>query len=95
MSYTSRLIKFDRNLGFFCLKGDHIWGIWVFIQNEWIKVVVTNENAEAHEWWDYQNNELSFFRGNRIKYVILIHRCHEVFSFCSDFNTVTMPSRNM
>ncbi|CAH1416421.1 unnamed protein product [Lactuca virosa] len=44
----------------------------------------------AHEWWDYRNNELSFFTGKRLECVVPIHRCHEVFSFHSDFETVCL-----
>ncbi|CAH1449829.1 unnamed protein product [Lactuca virosa] len=93
MSYTSRLIKFEGKLGFFCLNGDRMWGIWVLIRNQWVEVDVISINADAHEWWDYRNNELSFFTGKRIECVVPVNRCHEVFSFCSDFETITMPRR--
>ncbi|CAI9276877.1 unnamed protein product [Lactuca saligna] len=31
--YASRLIKFHGKLGYFSISEDHLWAIWVFIQN--------------------------------------------------------------
>nr|KAJ0225427.1 hypothetical protein LSAT_V11C100031360 [Lactuca sativa] len=91
--YESRLIKFHGKLRYFSVSGDHLWSIWVFIHNRWVKVHVSTYNEGVHEWWDYRNNTLYFFKGNTIQHVVLAHHCQQVFSVCSDFDTVTMPSR--
>ncbi|CAH1430589.1 unnamed protein product [Lactuca virosa] len=91
--YASRLIKFHGKLGYFSVSGDNLWAIWVFIQNRWVKVDVSNYNEGAHEWWDYRNSTLYFFKGNTIEYVVPAHPSQQVFSIRSDFDKVTMPSR--
>ena len=68
-----------------------MWRLWVLIRNQWVEVDFINNNADAHEWWDYRNNELSFLTGKKLECVVPIHQCYEVFSFHSDFETVCMP----
>ncbi|CAI9271111.1 unnamed protein product [Lactuca saligna] len=91
--YASRLIKFHGKLGYLSISGDSPWAIWIFIHNRWVKVDVSTYNESAHEWWDYRNNTIYFFKGNTIDYVVPAHHSQQVFSNRSDFDTMTMPSR--
>ncbi|CAI9271306.1 unnamed protein product [Lactuca saligna] len=91
--YASRLINFQGKLGYLSISGDTSWAIWIFIHNRWVKVDDSTYNESAHEWWNYRNNTLYFFRGNTIEYEVPAHHSQQVFSIRSDFDTVTMPGR--
>ncbi|CAI9272768.1 unnamed protein product [Lactuca saligna] len=91
--YASRLINFQGKLGYLSISGDTSWAIWIFIHNRWVKVDDSTYNESAHEWWNYRNNTLYFFRGNTIEYEVPSHHSQQVFSIRSDFDTVTMPGR--